>query len=99
MGWNVLKVVWGRQWDELLAAPGCLVNRMNSTVDGEFQKYAVESGRVHPRALLRRDPRLRQDGGARSGLTTSCRTPRAVTTTAKIFAAYKTAVEHEELPP
>ena len=49
-GWNVIKVIWGRGWDELLArdVDGVLVNKMNTTVDGEFQKYAVESGRVHP---------------------------------------------------
>ncbi|MGH9123158.1 MAG: pyruvate dehydrogenase (acetyl-transferring), homodimeric type, partial [Acidimicrobiales bacterium] len=45
-GWNVIKVVWGRGWDELLArdVDGVLVNKMNSTLDGDFQKYAVESG-------------------------------------------------------
>src|SRR5204863_108608 len=44
-GWNVLKVVWGREWDDLLArdVDGVLVNKMNTTVDGEFQKYSVES--------------------------------------------------------
>ena len=42
-GWNVIKVVWGREWDELLArdVDGVLVNKMNTTVDGEFQKYAT----------------------------------------------------------
>jgi pyruvate dehydrogenase E1 component len=45
-GWNVIKVIWGRAWNELLArdVDGVLVNKMNSTVDGEFQKYATESG-------------------------------------------------------
>ena len=45
-GWNVIKVVWGREWDDLLAADtdGVLVAKMNATVDGEFQKYRVESG-------------------------------------------------------
>jgi pyruvate dehydrogenase E1 component len=53
-GWNVIKVIWGREWDELLARDpdGVLVQRMNETLDGEWQRYAVE-GRVHPRALLR----------------------------------------------
>ena len=45
-GWNVIKVVWGGKWDELLMrdVDGVLLNRMNETVDGEFQRYAVESG-------------------------------------------------------
>ncbi len=45
-GWNVIKVVWGREWDELLArdVDGVLVERMNETLDGEFQKYSVSSG-------------------------------------------------------
>ena len=42
-GWNVIKVVWGRKWDELLAHDhdGELVNKMNSTPDGQFQTYSV----------------------------------------------------------
>src|SRR5437867_12502104 len=45
-GWNVLKVIWGTQWDPLLARDrsGLLVKRMNEVVDGEFQRYSVESG-------------------------------------------------------
>ena len=45
-GWNVIKVIWGSKWDELLAQDkdGVLLNKMNATVDGEFQRYAVESG-------------------------------------------------------
>src|SRR5213083_1963095 len=45
-GWNVIKVVWGRDWDPLLAkdGDGVLVNQMNVTPDGQFQTYAVESG-------------------------------------------------------
>ena len=45
-GWHVIKVVWGREWDDLLArdTEGTLVNKMNTTLDGEFQKYTVESG-------------------------------------------------------
>jgi pyruvate dehydrogenase E1 component len=44
-GWNVIKVIWGREWDELLArdVDGVLVNKMNTTVDGEFQTYSVET--------------------------------------------------------
>ena len=45
-GWNVIKVIWGREWDDLLArdTDGILVNKMADTVDGEFQKYAVAGG-------------------------------------------------------
>ncbi len=45
-GWNVIKVIWGRDWDPLLAADsdGLLVRRMSETVDGQYQRYAVESG-------------------------------------------------------
>ena len=45
-GWNVIKVIWGRDWDPLLAkdGEGHLVRRMSETVDGQYQKYAVESG-------------------------------------------------------
>src|ERR1700734_41824 len=44
--WNVIKVIWGSRWDALLAkdVDGVLLDRMNTTVDGEYQKLAVESG-------------------------------------------------------
>ena len=45
-GWNVIKVVWGREWDDLLAkdTDGSLVKIMNETVDGDYQTYKAESG-------------------------------------------------------
>ena len=45
-GWNVLKVIWGDDWDPLLAqdTTGLLIQRMNEAVDGDYQKYVVESG-------------------------------------------------------
>ena len=45
-GWNVIKVVWAREWDELLArdVDGVLVQQMNDTLDGEFQKFSVAGG-------------------------------------------------------
>ncbi|HEY5629457.1 MAG TPA: pyruvate dehydrogenase (acetyl-transferring), homodimeric type, partial [Candidatus Limnocylindrales bacterium] len=45
-GWNVIKVIWGSAWDELLAkdVDGVLLDKMNNTVDGEFQRYTVEPG-------------------------------------------------------
>src|SRR5499427_8047044 len=45
-GWNVFKVIWGRDWDPLLAADtdGTLVRRMGEACDGDYQKYVVEPG-------------------------------------------------------
>lgn len=45
-GWNVIKVIWGADWDPLLEADtqGLLVKRMNEVVDGQYQKYSVEDG-------------------------------------------------------
>jgi pyruvate dehydrogenase E1 component len=98
-GWNVLKVVWGRQWDELLArdVDGVLVNRMNTTVDGEFQKYAVESGAYIREHFFGPDPRLRKMVEHLSDDELQ-RLPRGGHDYRKIFAAYKTAVEHEGTP-
>ncbi len=58
-GWNVIKVVWGRQWDPLLAADrdGALVNLMNATTDGDFQTYKSESGAFVREHFFGRDPR------------------------------------------
>jgi pyruvate dehydrogenase E1 component len=45
-GWNVIKVIWGSNWDPLLAADksGLLIQRMGEAVDGEYQRYSVETG-------------------------------------------------------
>ncbi|MCL4169141.1 UNVERIFIED_CONTAM: hypothetical protein GTU68_042356, partial [Idotea baltica] len=61
-GWNVIKVVWGSAWDELLAkdVDGVLTEKMNSTVDGEYQRYATESGEYVREHFFGPDPRLRQ---------------------------------------
>ncbi|WP_414858544.1 pyruvate dehydrogenase (acetyl-transferring), homodimeric type [Nocardioides sp. Root190] len=60
-GWNVIKVVWGREWDALLArdVDGVLVNQMNSTPDGAFQTFSVESGAYNREHFFGPDPRLR----------------------------------------
>src|SRR3954469_25237541 len=60
-GWNVIKVVWGREWDELLArdVDGVLVEKMNTTVDGEFQKMSVATNGSYVRDhFFGSDPRL-----------------------------------------
>jgi pyruvate dehydrogenase E1 component len=61
-GWNVIKVVWGRQWDPLLAADtdGALVNLMNRTPDGDYQTYKAESGKYVREHFFGRDPRTRK---------------------------------------
>ncbi|CAN5657685.1 pyruvate dehydrogenase (acetyl-transferring), homodimeric type [soil metagenome] len=61
-GWNVFKVVWAREWDDLLSedTDGLLVNKMNTTVDGQFQKYVVESGDYIRRDFFGSDPRLKK---------------------------------------
>jgi pyruvate dehydrogenase E1 component len=59
-GWNVIKVIWSRDWDPLLAQDydGALVEAMNETVDGDWQRYAVESGAYIREHFFGRDPRL-----------------------------------------
>jgi pyruvate dehydrogenase E1 component len=61
-GWNVIKVIWASEWDALLAKDyeGLLVDRMNETVDGEWQMYAVESGAYIREHFFGTDPRLLQ---------------------------------------
>ena len=61
-GWNVIKVIWGSKWDELLArdVDGVLLNKMNTTVDGEFQRYSVEGGAYIRENFFGPDSRLRQ---------------------------------------
>ena len=58
-GWNVIKVVWGREWDELLAQDreGALVNIMNTTLDGDFQTYKAEDGAFVREHFFGKDPR------------------------------------------
>jgi pyruvate dehydrogenase E1 component len=94
-GWNVIKVVWGSKWDELLAQDkdGALLNQMNTTVDGEFQRYAVESGAYIRENFFGPDPRLRQmvahlsDDELRN-------LPRGGHDYHKLYAAYKAAAEN-----
>jgi pyruvate dehydrogenase E1 component len=58
-GWNVIKVVWGSGWDDLLArdVDGALVNVMNETVDGEYQRYKAEDGAYVREHFFGKDPR------------------------------------------
>ena len=98
-GWNVIKVVWGGKWDELLMrdVDGVLLNRMNETVDGEFQRYAVESGAYAREHFFGPDPRLRRlvehlsDDEIRN-------LPRGGHDYRKLYAAYKAATEQPGAP-
>lgn len=58
-GWNVIKVIWGSGWDPLLAADhdGALVQVMNETVDGEYQRYKTEDGGYVRQNFFGKDPR------------------------------------------
>ncbi|MFN7150317.1 MAG: pyruvate dehydrogenase (acetyl-transferring), homodimeric type, partial [Microthrixaceae bacterium] len=98
-GWNVIKVVWGGPWDELLArdVDGVLLNKMNSTVDGEFQRYAIESGQYIREHFFGPDPRLRAmvEHLSDEELQTL---PRGGHDYHKLYAAYQAAVNTEGVP-
>ncbi len=59
-GWNVIKVIWGSDWDPILRrdVTGALVRRMNEVVDGEYQKYVVEGGSYDRAHFCGQDPEL-----------------------------------------
>jgi pyruvate dehydrogenase E1 component len=59
-GWNVIKVIWGTDWDHLIQADrdGLLVKRMGEITDGQYQKYFVESGAYFRQNFFGTDPRL-----------------------------------------
>ncbi|MEY2475437.1 MAG: pyruvate dehydrogenase component, partial [Actinomycetota bacterium] len=98
-GWNVIKVIWGSKWDELLArdVDGVLLNQMNTTVDGEFQKYTTESGAYIREHFFGPDPRLRKLVEHLSDEELQ-QLPRGGHDYRKLYAAYKAAVEHEGMP-
>ena len=98
-GWNVLKVIWGSEWDTLLDRDrdGLLVKRMAEIVDGEYQKYAVESGAYVRQHFWGVDPRLLElvrhlSDEQLKKLTIGGHDPM------KVYAAYKAAVEHTGQP-
>jgi pyruvate dehydrogenase E1 component len=98
-GWNVIKVIWGREWDDLLArdVEGALVNKMNETVDGEFQKYSVAGGAYVREHFFGPDPRLRRlvDHLSDDELA---RLRRGGHDYRKVYAAYRAATEHRGAP-
>jgi pyruvate dehydrogenase E1 component len=98
-GWNVIKVVWGREWDELLArdTDGVLVEKMNTTVDGEFQKFSVAGGAYIREHFFGPDPRLRR---LVEHLTDDdlARLRRGGHDYRKVYAAYEAATEFKGAP-
>ena len=98
-GWNVIKVIWGGRWDDLLARDrdGVLLNKMNETVDGEYQRYSVESGQYIRERFFGPDPRLREmvQHLSDEDLQTL---PRGGHDYKKLYAAYQAAVTHEGSP-
>ncbi|HZB97796.1 MAG TPA: pyruvate dehydrogenase (acetyl-transferring), homodimeric type, partial [Candidatus Sulfotelmatobacter sp.] len=98
-GWNVIKVLWGREWDELLArdVDGLLVQKMNTTNDGEFQKYSTETGAYIREHFFGPDPRLRKmvehlsDDDLRH-------LRRGGHDYRKLYSAYRLAIDHKGAP-
>ncbi len=93
-GWNVIKVIWGRKWDELLARDrdGALVNIMNSTPDGDFQTFKAEDGAFVREHFFARDPRalkMVEDWSDEEVWSLQ----RGGHDYRKVYAAYKAAVE------
>jgi pyruvate dehydrogenase E1 component len=98
-GWNVIKVIWGSDWDDLLARDksGLLLKRMEEAVDGDYQKYVVEPGSYTRRHFFGKYPQLLKlvthltDDQLRKLM-------RGGHDTRKMYAAYKAAVEHKGQP-
>ena len=94
-GWNVIKVIWGSKWDDIIARDndGALLNKMNTTVDGEFQRLTHADGSVIREEFFGPDPRLRKmvehltDEELRV-------LPRGGHDYRKLYAAYKAAVDN-----
>ena len=98
-GWNVIKVIWGSDWDSLLTKDdeGLLVKRMGEVVDGWYQKYVVEGGAFARKHFFGVDPRLLKLVASYSDeqihkMLRGGHDPR------KLYAAYRSAVEHKGQP-
>ncbi|WP_459963567.1 pyruvate dehydrogenase (acetyl-transferring), homodimeric type [Nocardia sp. IFM 10818] len=98
-GWNVIKVVWGREWDALLQADrdGALVNLMNTTPDGDFQTYKANDGAYVREHFFGRDPRTKElVKGLSDGDIWNLK--RGGHDYRKIYAAYAAAMAHKGQP-
>jgi pyruvate dehydrogenase E1 component len=98
-GWNVIKVIWGSAWDDLIAqdTTGLLVKRMEEAADGDYQKYTVEHGSYIRRHFFGKYPELLKmvNHLTDDDLT---RLVRGGHDPVKVHAAYKAAVEHKGGP-
>lgn len=98
-GWNVIKVVWGREWDPLLArdVDGVLVNKMNTTPDGAFQTYSVEDGAYVRDSFFGSDPRLKKMVEHMTDQQIQ-KLPRGGHDYRKVYAAFDSATKHVGQP-
>ena len=98
-GWNVIKVIWGREWDELLAMDreGALVDLMTKTTDGDYQTFKAESGAYVREHFFGRDPRTAAMVADWSDEKIWA-LKRGGHDYRKLFAAYKQASEHNGRP-
>src|SRR4051812_27127753 len=98
-GWNVLKLLWGSDWDPLFARDedGVLLKRLHETVDGEFQTYAATDGRFNREHFFNKYPEL-QALIADMSDTDIDRLKRGGHDPVKIYAAYHAAANHKGQP-
>jgi pyruvate dehydrogenase E1 component len=98
-GWNVIKVIWGSDWDDLIARDksGLLLKRMEEAVDGDYQKYSVEPGSYTRRHFFGKYPELLKLVNHLSDEQIH-KLLRGGHDTKKVYAAYKAAVEHKGQP-
>ncbi|MEJ7650836.1 MAG: pyruvate dehydrogenase (acetyl-transferring), homodimeric type [Nakamurella sp.] len=98
-GWNVIKVIWGREWDPLLRADrdGALVNLMNSTADGDYQTYKANDGAYVREHFFGRDPRTKSMVSQMSD-DDIWNLKRGGHDYRKVYAAYQAATEHVGQP-
>ncbi len=98
-GWNVIKVVWGREWDALLGADrdGALVNLMNTTPDGDYQTYKANDGAYVRDHFFGRDPRTKALVQHMSD-SEIWNLKRGGHDYRKVYAAYAAAMAHKGQP-
>jgi pyruvate dehydrogenase E1 component len=98
-GWNVIKVIWGGDWDSLIRSDrdGLLVRRMGEISDGQYQKYFVESGAYFRQNFFGTDPRLLKMVEHLSDEQLA-RMRLGGHDPIKVHAAYKAAVENRGSP-
>ncbi len=98
-GWNVIKVIWGSEWDELLAKDkdGILAKRMEEVVDGDILKYIVEGGAYIRKHFFGAYPELLEMVNHLSDEDLE-KLKRGGHDPAKVYAAYAEALAHVDQP-